>query len=181
MSQNVPKCPIFEMFADGTSVRTRRFPDISQICCHVNKADTHPAAGRKLPAAGVIHCANDMPRSPVLGLRLAGRLRQIAGFSRPEHQVPVVAHQAVPEDAHFNALSPLLQDRDERGKIAGLSKNVHAAVAAIHHVIVTSLAADTERACRGMAPVSPNSSGRQREAGVSPRVSFRAWSEGSRG
>ena len=82
--------------------------------------------------------------------------------------MPVVVHQAIREDAHLDALSTLLQDRDERGKIAGLSKNVHAAVAAIHHVIVTSLAADTERACRGMAPVSPNSSGRQREAGVSP-------------
>jgi hypothetical protein len=47
----------------------------------------------------------------------------------------VVAHQAIGKDAYFDAFSALFQNRDERGKIAGLSKNIHAAVAAIHHMI----------------------------------------------
>jgi hypothetical protein len=39
------------------------------------------------------------------------------------------------EDAHLDALSSLLQDRDECGKIARPLEEIHAAIAAIHHVI----------------------------------------------
>jgi hypothetical protein len=45
------------------------------------------------------------------------------------------AHQAIREDAHPDALSSLLEDRGECGKIAGLLEDVHAAIAAIHHLI----------------------------------------------
>jgi hypothetical protein len=47
----------------------------------------------------------------------------------------VVVHQAVREDAHLDALPAILQDRDERGKVARFPEDIHAAIAAIHDVI----------------------------------------------
>jgi hypothetical protein len=39
------------------------------------------------------------------------------------------------EDAHPDALSSLLEDRGGCGMIAGVLEDVHAALAAIHHMI----------------------------------------------
>jgi hypothetical protein len=47
----------------------------------------------------------------------------------------VVTHQAIRDDAHPDALSSLLNDRDECGKIAGLLEDAHAAIAATQHMI----------------------------------------------
>jgi hypothetical protein len=55
------------------------------------------------------------------------------------------------EDAHPDAVSSLLEDRGECGKIAGLLEDVHAAIAAIHHMIKTSPAAGIERARHGIS------------------------------
>src|SRR5205085_1093873 len=53
-----------------------------------------------------------------------------------EDQVPVVAQEAVGEHAHAGgAAAGLAQEPDERGEVAGLGEDRHAAVAAVDHVV----------------------------------------------
>src|ERR1700722_14625602 len=74
------------------------------------------------------------PPPHVRGADPLHELRKIFGPARPENQMPMVAHQAVGEDAHSRPLPSLFQDLDECGVVPGLAEDVHPAVAAIEHV-----------------------------------------------
>ena len=76
-------------------------------------------------------------RTPPLGVRQresAHEVREIPIAIQPQHQMPVIRHQAVRQDAHGNALGPG-QHPLERGVIAVLVKERLPAIRAIEHVI----------------------------------------------
>src|ERR1051325_1943879 len=61
--------------------------------------------------------------------------RQIRSLARPEHQMPMIIHQAVAENPHSGALPAFLEQFDERFKIPALVKDPHPPIPAVQHVI----------------------------------------------
>src|SRR3990167_5467588 len=79
-----------------------------------------------------------MMRMPSLGVRQrepAHEAREIPIVIRPQHQMPVIGHQAVGEDPHGHSLTRLRQHPLEGGIIAVFLEQRAPAIRAIEHVI----------------------------------------------
>ena len=68
----------------------------------------------------------------------AYKRRQLARAGRPQHQVPMIRHQAVVQEPPGEAFLVAAQERQEVAPIIVVDKNGFAIMTAIHHVVTRS-------------------------------------------
>lgn len=78
--------------------------------------------------------AMQMPTADVRDRQALHEAAHVAVAARPEHQVPMIRHQAVAQQPHAEPLGGLSQNQLERPIVGVLSENLHAGIPAIEHM-----------------------------------------------